>query len=234
MLFLHGQFLPPRVYTDKLLVPLFDRLEAKDWEVVCLASPRHCEDPPLPVISEMFPDVRSEEMAEWINSHQRDENSKEYMGLNDSLSFLQEYLRKEPRFDIVAGHSNGALMASVLSLYQQSAMLPSLDGWTVPTEKRFRGILCMNAPNSYDNEIQLSPIVNEQGSVTLPSIHVFGGSTDFALAGSKRMRDVDHPNGKILEHEAGHFFPSNDDETGKEFYESLCRELESIVAAPST
>mmetsp|Transcript_26914 Transcript_26914/g.57954 ORF Transcript_26914/g.57954 Transcript_26914/m.57954 type:complete len:145 (-) Transcript_26914:521-955(-) len=97
LLWLHGQFIPARKYQETLLLPLLSNLPDNEWEVTYLQSPRPCADPPPDTIGRMFPDIQPGEMAEWINSQSKSDGSKEYLGLSESLAFLQNYLREQPR-----------------------------------------------------------------------------------------------------------------------------------------
>lgn len=234
MLFLHGMPCCPRMYKDKLLVQFLATLERANWEVVFVQSPRVCQDvDPPPILKEWFPDVQPHEMCEWVNSQSRkkrdndDDGStdKEYLGLQESLSFLQSYLNEQPRFDVIAGHSNGALMASILSFYMDhNIQVNNNNNWDKPC----RGILCMNAPNSYETEMTLGPLVAQHGPVTqIPSLHVWGGKSDHTYEGSQKLKRVHHhptSSGPAIEHEAGHFFPQE-----QHYYDDICQALQEMM-----
>jgi hypothetical protein len=240
MLFLHGMFGCPRIYRDTQLVQFLQTLSTANWEVVFVQSPRVCQGTPPPFIKTMFPDLQPEEMCEWVNSKElltttssettttKEESkvtyTKEYEGLEDTLTFLQSYLTEQPRFDVIAGHSNGALMASILAFYQEHQ-----PGW-LPPPKHCRGVLCMNAPNSYNTERCLGPLVAHHGPVqAIPSLHVLGGPTDFTYEGSQTLQRVHHPGSKVLEHTAGHFFP-----TEQHYYDDICDALQDMMEASTT
>lgn len=232
MLFLHGMFGCPRMYTDKLLVQFLQTLKKADWEIIFVQSPRVCQDDPPPVLKTLFPDVQPNELREWVNSIQvqSPEGSsgpkKEYVGLQDSLSFLQSYLADQPRFDVIAGHSNGALMASILSFHMEHCQEGGENNWVLSSDKRCKGILCMNAPNSYETEKTLGHLVSQYGPVNrISSVHVFGGESDHTYEGSQKMKRKHHPNGKTMEHTAGHFFP-----TEQHYYDDICKALQEIVS----
>ena len=219
------------MYRDKLLVQFLSTLPENDWEVTFVQSPRVCQGTPPPILTELFPDVTRDEMREWVNSKSLDDNNnnkpaadaaytKEYDGLQDALIFLREYLQDEPRFDVIAGHSNGALMASILAFHMQHQ-----PEWLLPSHKHCKTILCMNAPNSYDTEVCLGPLVAEYGPVTsISSLHVLGGPTDFTYEGSKQLQQVHHPGARVLEHNAGHFFP-----TEQHYYDDMLKALNEMM-----
>lgn len=203
MLFLHGMMLPPIVYTEKLATAWFDT--AKDWEHCLVKSPRKCMDKPHPIIIEIMKDFpeHADDLPEWLNSQKHDDGTKTYYGLQESLTFLQTYLKEQPRFDIVAGHSNGALMASILTL-----MMEADKDW-LPADKHWKATVHFNASASYETEVYLGKIVKEHGPIQTPSVHVLGGPTDAAYSGGQELQKKIHPTGTIVEHNAGHFFPND-------------------------
>jgi len=226
LLWLHGQFIPARKYQETLLLPLLSNLPDNKWEVTYLQSPRPCADPPPDIIGRMFPDIQPGEMAEWINSQAKSDGSKEYLGLPESLAFLQNYLRDQPRFDVIAGHSNGALVTSVLALYMERED----DSWDLPKEKHPAGIACFNAPNSYETETTLAPLVNDgKPMIQMPSIHVFGGPTDHTYEGSQKLARIHHhPSScRTMEHSAGHWFPTDKDNP---VYPAIVKALQDMVS----
>jgi hypothetical protein len=169
----------------------------------------------------MFPDLTPDDYREWINSRSNNEaggTSKTYDGLDDSLAFLNDYLKNQPRFDVIAGHSNGALMTSILSLLVES------DPDWLPKDKKWSAIVLFNAPASYETEVSLKELVGKHGPIQMPSIHVFGGETDLCWAGQQMMQEIHHPNGKIVQHEAGHFFPKE-----QQYYDDILSGLNGMV-----
>jgi hypothetical protein len=115
MLFLHDEFLTPACYEDKLAKAFFDTSVDAGWDVVTIQSPRRTPDKIPDLVKTLFQHLDIH--PEWINSEQYDDGTKAYHGLHESLDFLQSYLQKQPQFHVIAGHSNGALMASIFSLY---------------------------------------------------------------------------------------------------------------------
>lgn len=202
MLFLHGMFSNPRIYEREMKV-LLDLLKKADWEVTMVESPRVCPDTPPSIMDSILKGFEPHELKEWINSHTHSEDgTKEYVGLTESLDFLQSYLEKESsRFDIIAGHSQGALMTSILAYFMEHN--PG-DRPFLPADKHCLGILCMNGPGSYETERTLRQHIAIHGPVvsSIPSLHIWGGPTDFTYQGSQAMQKVHHPNGKSMEHEA--------------------------------
>jgi hypothetical protein len=119
MLFLHGMFLPPSIYQDKIATPLLSCLEDHRWECVFLNSPRPNSGPVFEACLQLFPELT--EHPEWMNSCKEgalDGATKLFDSFQGSLKILQDYLSDNPKFDVIAGHSQGALMApSILSLF---------------------------------------------------------------------------------------------------------------------
>jgi len=159
-------------------------------------------------------------MAEWINSQAKADGSKEYLGLSESLAFLQKYLQEQPRFDVIAGHSNGALLASILALYMER------DDWQLPKDKHPVGIACFNGPNSYETEVTLAPLVKNK-TIQMPSLHVFGGPTDHTYEGSQKLARVHHPSAQTMEHSAGHLFPTDKDDA---VYPAIAKALQDMLS----
>jgi hypothetical protein len=220
MLFLHGMFMPPECYTgDKLMKPFWSALGDEDWEVTTVTSPRVCRDPAPEVLFQLLPELKGRaDLPEWINSQANEDGSKVYDGLDDSLQFLRNYLASQPQFDAIVGHSNGALMASILSLTMESE-----KEW-LPESKHCKAIVLFNAPGSYANEVQLSKKVQRHGPIQLPSIHVFGGPTDTCWEGQQELQRDLHPNGKVIVHDAGHFFPSE-----TKYYDEIVEALNTAI-----
>lgn len=125
MLFLHGQFLPPECYREKLAFKFIKALEQDNWEFITVTSPRESSDDPPELVMQMFPSLTN--FPEWLNAETSPEDgTKKYHSLQESLDFLQSYLHQQDRVDVICGHSNGALMASILSFYmsQQPEFIP--------------------------------------------------------------------------------------------------------------
>ena len=217
VLFLHGMWLPSECYTDKLAVGLLETMKRRGYDCDFVNSPRKCPDTPPELLTTMFPDLDS--FPEWVNAESREDGTKLYHGLEDSLAFLQRYLKEHPRYDVIAGHSNGALMTSILALRMES------DPDFLPKDKHCRAIVLFNAPASYDTEDTLKSIVVEHGPIQMPSIHVWGGPTDLTWQGEQMMRRVHHPKGIVVQHEAGHWFPSD-----TKYYDEILNALDKALA----
>jgi len=221
MLFFHGIFLPPDCYTDKLATAWFEAISG-DYDCVCLKSPRNNLGTVPPVVFEMFPDLR--EFPDWINSQKtrelrRLQGIKTYVGLEETLQFLQAYLNEQPRFDVLVGHSQGALIASILSL-----MIESEKDW-LPVDKHWSAIVLFNAPGPYEAGTNLRERVARHGPMQIPSVHVFGGPTDYSWVGQQELRKVHHPDGRIVQHDGGHFFPQE-----QQYYDRILAELKELLA----
>ena len=216
-LFLHGQFLTPQLYQTALAPKLFETLEKSGWECVTIQSPRRCPDPPPDLVKELLPGLSTDDYREWINAHKnKDGVTKTYHGLQESLNFLQDYLCKEPRFDVIMGHSNGALMASILAHKLET------DKSFLPAEKHFHAVALFNAPASYETEVSLTDAAKKP--VQMPSLHIFGGETDLTWQGQQQMKRVHHPTGKVIQHAAGHFFPKE-----QSYYDDIVKSLNEMV-----
>jgi hypothetical protein len=207
LLFLHGMFTPPECYTRKLAKQFFDTLAEHGWQVVTVKSPRVCPDQAPDLVFQLFPDLKDQKDAlpEWINSQANKDGTKTYQGLEDSLAFLRQYIASQLLpFDAIAGHSNGALMASILTFMMES------DPEWLPADKHWKSVVLFNAPGSYKTETQLGPRIHSHGSACkLPSIHVFGGPMDYCWEGQQQLQNDLHPDGKVIIHDSGHFFPSD-------------------------
>lgn len=227
MLFLHGMFVPPSVYQEKIAAPLLSCFEDHGWECVFLKSPRPNSGQVFEVVKQLFPELT--EHPEWMNSRNDDSvdgATKVFHGLQDSLQVLQDYLNENPKFDVIAGHSQGALMASILSLLAESPSSATAENglaFKVSDDKRWKAILCMNAPNSYETEKHLRHV--DPVAVNIPSIHVFGGESDTTWEGQQKMQQVHHPRDfHIVHHDAGHFFPSE-----QQKLEEIAHALDKVV-----
>jgi len=216
LLFLHGMFLPPECYTDKLLKQFFETI-ADEWDLTCPKSPRVCPVPPPDVIFQMFPELKGKDLPEWINSYDNDDGTKVYHGLDDSLAFVRDILLESEPFDAVAGHSNGALLTSILSF-----KLEADEDW-LPKDKHWKKAVLFNAPGSYSNEVNLSEKVRSHGPCKMPSVHVMGGLSDIHWEGQQKLQKELHPDAKVIVHDAGHFFPSD-----QKFYDEIAAEMRDI------
>ena len=211
VLFLHGMFASPQCYKE-YNAELFDTFKREGWECVFLTSPRVCQDPAPEMLKQMYPNLEQTDMREWINSSKNEDGTKTYAGLTECLELLQKFLQEQPAFDIIMGHSNGAVIASILAL-----MLESSSDWLPPT-KAFRGVVICNGPDAYDTEISLQERVEKHGPIkNVKSLHVWGGETDFTWEGQQRLQKVHHPSGTILQHSKGHLLPTKD----QKFYDDM-------------
>ena len=228
MLFLHGQFVTPECYTSKFATKLFEKLESTgDWDVDIPLSPRITKDPTPPIMIEWFPNQKVH--PEWINSetHTEEDGStttKTYHGLKESLNWLKEYIMNKPyKYDIIAGHSNGAIMTALLAFMMEKTMtMNTSDTDTppyLPQDKHCNGIIIFNAPNSFETERTLMKeyIARDGPMITsIPSLHVFSSTNDAWVGdGSTKMLTSHFPkpsSGKtvVIDHENGHWFPTDD------------------------
>ena len=119
-------------------------------------------------------------------------------------------------------------MASILSLYMQHD-----DLHFIPNDKIPSALLLFNAPASYETERTLATLVQEQqqqGSSNnirnIPSIHIWGGETDFAWNGQQELYKIHHPDGKVIRHEQGHFLPES---SQPQVYTEIIQALHEIV-----
>lgn len=110
-------------------------------------------------------------------------------------------------------------MASIRTLKMET------DPDFVPKDKKCKALLVLNAPASYETEVQLQDIVKTHGPVTLPSIHVWGGPTDWTWEGEQDLFRIHHSSGVVIQHEAGHFFPSE-----QKYYDQIVQELDKILS----
>lgn len=215
LLFLHGMAIPPSYYKEKVAKELFQALKDDNYEIEFAYSPRALTAN-LPGLDEMFPDLKREEMREWINSHANDDGTKRYDGLQESLNFLKQYIEERPRFDVIGGHSNGALMAAIIAFYMQQQEEEQDDnnnGWLSDATKKCSSLFLCNAPGPFDTEQTLAELIKTSNTgpvVDLPSLHVFGGPTDYTYEGQKALQKIHFPNKSIIvQHDVGHFIPTD-------------------------
>mmetsp|Transcript_14050 Transcript_14050/g.35810 ORF Transcript_14050/g.35810 Transcript_14050/m.35810 type:complete len:166 (+) Transcript_14050:571-1068(+) len=94
------------------------------------------------------------------------------------------------------------------------------DNDWLPAEKHWPAVVLFNAPGSYEAETNLRERVARHGPVRMPSVHVWGRPTDHTWEGQQKMRELHHPGGRVVRHEAGHFFPKE-----QEYYDTILAEL---------
>jgi hypothetical protein len=183
-------------------------------------SPRPHSGPVWETITKLFPDL--EEHPEWCNAQQKDDDTKEFLGLQESLSFLEQFPLGAPSIWCnrwtFSGRDDGFYSQS----FSRERASQNLH-FHSPPEKQWKAILCMNAPNSYDTEIHFANDDKQLSVVeSTPSLHVFGGESDFTSEGQQKMQTTHHPNNfHIIRHDKGHFFPNDDQEKLHEITRAL-------------
>ncbi|BDA43290.1 probable thiosulfate sulfurtransferase/rhodanese-like domain-containing protein at N-terminal half [Coccomyxa sp. Obi] len=130
-------------------------------------------------------------------------------GWQETWQYLQQILRNDGPFDGVMGYSQGASVATALCAHQQLCQGdPVGPGWQ---PLRF-AILCSGYVSPAPEHQQLHAAA---GSISLPSLHVFGTKTDAAsscggvsAAESRALADCFDPCQRlVVEHSGGHYIP---------------------------
>ena len=250
ILFLHGQFVTPNGYEKVIATKFLSKLREDGWEIDMPLSSRVCQDPVPDFVKDKFKnfggyDTINEYNPEWLNAetHEND-NTKTYHGLSDALNFLKKYLLDNPnKYDIIGGHSNGALMATIL-VYMIESTKNTKEPFLSDEEGKsnaIKGLLICNAPNSFETECTIikqhiekfgndhKPIIS-----TIPSIHLVSSSSDFAYQGSLNLLNVHFPNvgskntPTIIDHDEGHGLPMKET-NDKLVYEKLLLKLNEMM-----
>jgi hypothetical protein len=215
LLFLHGMFVTPQLYQEKFSKDFFTALGDSGYECVAPCSPRPNSGPVFDMVKKLLPD--EDLYPEWFNSQDITKESKVFNGLEDSLRYLIDFMNDEEPFDVVMGHSQGAMMTSILTLLSecQRSDTPSIvqaaSQWG-RIEKPWKAVLCMNAPNSFETERVLQSVLKSAGSPKISSaaLHVFGGPTDTTWEGQQKLRNVHYPeSSKVVQHEEGHMIANS-------------------------
>ena len=210
LLFLHGIWHPPAIYSEKIMLTLWSKLEENGFTICAPHSPRDHSTPVWPMIKERHPELTTH--PEWYNAKDNDNGTKTLAGLPETIEFLRDYLNKEDTFDVVMGHSQGAQLLSILTVLAES------DSSFIPAEKRWKLLVPMNGPNAFDTVDTLLDVVQKHGKIKTPSIHVFGGPEDVTWEGQQKMKNVHYQdsNSRIVRHNEGHMPPKD---------EAVCDEL---------
>lgn len=216
VLFLHGMFLRPELYQAEIMVELLGKLKQTGMDVVFLKSPRPHSAPVWPMVLEAFSN-EEEDYPEWYNSREQADGSKVLDGLDGSIEHILSFLATEDPFDVIMGHSQGAQLASILTLRAQ------IDPSCVPKEKRWRLVVPMNAPNSFEtvNGWQEKALEHK---IKMPSLHVFGGTSDMTWEGQQKLKAVHYEEKgsttRVIQHDNGHM-PPKGEKTCNEIVESI-------------
>jgi hypothetical protein len=230
LLFLHGMFVTPQLYQEKLSKEFFSHLRDSGYECVAPCSPRPNSGPVFDMVKKLLPD--EEIYPEWFNSHTISEDSKEFDGLEDSLRYLIAFMNDQEPFDVVIGHSQGAMMTTILTLLAECqrsdtpSVVQAASQWG-RIESTWKAVACMNAPNSFETECVMQSVLKAAGSpkIVTPALHVFGGPTDSTWEGQQKLRSVHYPaSAKIIQHEEGHMIA-----TGKAVVEEIIIALNDVV-----
>jgi hypothetical protein len=140
-----------------------------------------------------------------------------YLGMDETLEYMDEQLRAHGPFDVVVGFSQGAVLLTVLTMWYLQHQ--NVTWWKLA--------VCVGGVRVSGANCQ--PLfVDEQGRemlVPLPSVHVVG-KTDSLYDEGLKLADMwaDHPEGSalpklVLEHDGGHKFPSGSRD--KQLYREL-------------
>ncbi|KAK9476197.1 serine hydrolase FSH [Lipomyces japonicus] len=127
----------------------------------------------------------------------KDDVVNDYVGMDDSFTFLTEYIAKEGPFDGVIGFSQGAALAGVLTT-QIRTLLPSHP------EFKFAVLYSGYASPLPQHQKYYDPLIST------PSLHVIGSlDTIVAEPRSLQLYDAAEPSTRELyRHPGGHFVPS--------------------------
>jgi len=213
ILFLHGLWLPPAVYEKGLMGCLLQKLKERGFECVFVKSQRQnrrVQDSPLwnDIIRDQNYVHQTEENdhPEWYNVIQLEDGCKRFDGLGNTLFKLRHFLSREAPFDVVVGHSQGAQLATILTLMAES------EPYWIDQDKKWKLVVCLNGPNSFETEMGLADRVSKHGKIRTPSLHVFGGPTDLCFEGQQKMKEVHFGDDfltRVVRHDEGHWPPKD-------------------------
>eukprot|EP01059_Diplonema_ambulator_P035862 TRINITY_DN8633_c4_g1_i1.p1 TRINITY_DN8633_c4_g1~~TRINITY_DN8633_c4_g1_i1.p1 ORF type:complete len:241 (+),score=38.25 TRINITY_DN8633_c4_g1_i1:40-723(+) len=149
--------------------------------------------PPDEAIRTFFP---NEDYYEWWD---RDQDNT-YKGLDETLDRVAGIIDKaDPPYDGVLGFSQGAGLTSLLSVYC------STPGEDARFYKKFRfAILIAGFP---PRDPSLRAFYKEDGSIGLPSIHIWGTADGLSMASATLARKFDQKSVLLHIHQGNHVVP---------------------------
>jgi len=183
-------------------------LEEAGFDIVIPQSRRLHTTPVLPALFELFPELKSrdEDLPEWYNAYDNEDGTKRLEGLPEALQFLQQYLKEQEPFDAIVGHSQGAQLASILTLLMETD-----ESFLPDTSKHWKLLVAFNAPNPIDTVAtsNIKDIVAKHGPLKTRSVHITGGPSDHTFEGSERLMTRHFTDPSHVGHEEGHFLPKD-------------------------
>jgi len=153
--------------------------ETANWVLETIDAPHKATGPPFPEVAQIFGESQ-DLYFQWWDMQKKSEEKIKYHGIEESLEFLFKHLQDEGPVDILAGFSQGAIMASVVH-----AKLEENPG-ILPAHLRPKCFLFMAGGAMRDTEYLKNYFTSEEAlnrlGRTIPSIH--------AIADKDKFRDL--------------------------------------------
>ena len=149
--------------------------------------------PPDESIQRFFPD---EKYYEWWDM---DKDTKRYTGVEQTLERVAGYLNTE-KYDGIMGFSQGAALTSLLSI------LCTKEGADERFHQKFRFSIMVAGFVPRDADIK--KWYQEDNSISIPSIHIWGSADSMALASATLARKFDQSAVQLHIHEGNHVIPN--------------------------
>ncbi|RHY27020.1 hypothetical protein DYB32_008912 [Aphanomyces invadans] len=137
------------------------------------------------------------QFAWWEFERQTESDAYSYVGVDDTLSYLEGIIRTQGPFDGVFGFSQGGMCAAYMLSRQQQG----------DTRFQFKfGVFCASALMS-DPAFNLSL----DSPLRLPSLHILGEQDDLISVEKSQALAAQFDNPVLLTHPGGHYIPTQKD-----------------------
>ena len=153
------------------------------------------------------------------------DDGQEYRGLNESISYVDTFMKKEGPFHGVIGFSQGGSFAAFLCALQQElftsgilSAFPSMPSSVLSTN-HFEFCICICGLKSRIREHQY---LYEKHLKKIPSLHFLGSNDSLTPLSRKLVACFGDP--KIVNHSRGHVVPPLSDADGKQSLERFLNE----------
>jgi hypothetical protein len=167
-------------------------LPGVDWTFV--NAPHPASGPAAQAVRRRWPEGP---FFEWWNATEGVDGQLVYAGAEATLRFLDEELDRLGPFDLLVGYSQGSALAAVVTARALRSGRFADHPW--------RTLLFNTGPPPRDKTLRA--LFDEP--LRAESIHVPGGTRDFAYAAHPLMLDLWQAEGRmVLEHSEGHVPPS--------------------------
>lgn len=168
-----------------------------DWTF--LDAPHPARGRPSPFVAQHWPDEPS---FEWWNAEPIGGDSFVYQGAERSLAFVEERLSASGPFDLVAGYSQGAVVAALVTA---RALADAERGRRAFGERPWQALLFNIGPPPRDPS--LGRLLTRP--LDAPSVHVVGGKRDFVYPLHPAVLALWRERGRqVVEHAEGHMPPT--------------------------